>query len=381
MAFSPLSLRKYLRRLKDPRIERCKRHLLIDILAISICAVISGADTWREVALFARRRQEWFQRFLPLPNGIPSRQTIERLFDRLDPAVLQRCLLEWLHDVSGATGIRHIAIDGKTLRHSGGGASPLRCLHLVSAWATEANLTLGQVATDEKSNEITAIPRLLELLDLKGAFVTIDAMGCQKAIAKQIIDQGGDYALPVKGNQEHLEEDIRACFIRAYDQDLKEVKYQRCETEEKGHGRHEKRVCEVIYEPEGIRHQDAWAQLRVVGKIYRERTANGKTSAEEQYFIGSKCCSAKQYAKVMRKHWGIENQLHWQLDVTFGEDASRIQKRQAGENVALLRRVALGLLKQQPGKESIKCKRYAAALDVNVLEDIVKNHLNLGKLK
>lgn len=372
MDHSPVGIRKYLRRLKDPRLNRCKRHLLIDIVTMAICAVIGGADTWTEVVIFARRRKDWFGRFLELPNGIPSHHTFERLFDRLDPQVLQRGLVEWLHGLSEAIGVRQIAIDGKTLRHSGGGSSPLRCLHLVSAWATEANLTLGQVATEEKSNEITAIPRLLELLDLKGAFVTIDAMGCQKAIAKQIVAKGGDYALAVKGNQEHLEEDIRACFIHAYDNDCKGVRYEKYETEEEGHGRHEKRVCEVIYEPSGIRHQQEWAKLQAVGKIYRERTEKGETSCEEQYFIGSKQCSARQYAKVLRKHWGIENQLHWQLDVTFGEDASRIQKRNAGENFALLRRLALGLLKQHPSKESIRCKRYEAALDVGFLEEILK---------
>lgn len=372
MTTSPLALRKHLRHLKDPRIDRCKRHLFLDIITMALCAVIGGANTWPDIATFARRRKDWFQRFLELPHGIPSHHTFERVFDRIEPQALQQGLVAWLHGISELIGVRHIAIDGKTLRHSGGGSSSLRCLHLVSAWATDANLTLGQVATEEKSNEITAIPRLLALLDLHGALVTIDAMGCQKDIAQQIVDGGGDYALTVKGNQEHLQEDILACFIHAYDNDLQGIQYDKYEAEENGHGRHEKRVCEVIYEPEGIRNQAEWAQLQIVGKIYRERTENGQTSYEEQYFIGSKRCSAKRYGIALRKHWGIENQLHWQMDVTFGEDASRIQKRHGGQNFALLRRLALGLLKQHPSKGSIRSKRYEATLDVSFLEEILK---------
>ena len=219
MARSRLSLQRHIRRLKDPRLNRRKRHLLLDILTIAVCAVIAGANTWPDIETFGRRRHDWLRRFLELPNGIPSHDTFERVFDRLQPQALQSALLGWLHEISAALGVRHIAIDGKTLRHSGGGSSPLRQLHLVSAWATEANLTLGQVATEEKSNEITAIPRLLELLDVQGALVSIDAMGCQKEIAARIVAGGGDYVLTVKENQEHLHADIEDCFIKAYDND------------------------------------------------------------------------------------------------------------------------------------------------------------------
>jgi predicted transposase YbfD/YdcC len=371
MAASPINLRRHLR-LKDPRIDRCKRHLLLDIVTIAICAVIGNADTWKDIALFGRRRKDWFQRFLELPNGIPSPHTFERVFDRLDPLALQKCLLGWLHEISELLGVRHIAIDGKTLRHSGGGKSPHRQLHLVSAWATEANLTLGQVATEEKSNEITAIPRLLELLDLKGALVTIDAMGCQKEIAREIVERGGHYVLTVKDNQESLKDDIVECFVQAYEKDCRGVAYEKYESEEKGHGRQEKRVYEVLFEPMGIRGMEEWTGLKVIGKCYSERTVNGKTSCEERYFIGSKHCSAKCYGQVLRNHWRIENGLHWQMDVSFGEDASRIQKRHGGENFALLRRLALGLLKRHPSKESIKSKRYEAALDVTFLEEVLK---------
>ena len=377
---APLSLRKYLRRLKDPRIERNKRHLLMDIITMAVCAVIGDADSWEDVATFARRRGEWFARFLELPGGIPSHHTFRRVFDRLDPVALQKGLIEWLHSVTELLGVRHVAIDGKTLRHSGGGSSPWRPLHLVSAWATEAKVVLGEVATEEKSNEITAIPRLLEMLDLQGAFVTIDAMGCQKDIAQKIIDRGGEYVLTVKDNHPQLHEDILACFEAAYAQDCRGVHYDWHQTEERGHGRQEKRLYEVIVEPEGIRDSGSWVNLKVIGKCSSERTVNGKTSREERCFIGSKRCSAKRYGELLRNHWGIENQLHWQLDVTFSEDASRIQNRHGGQNFALLRRLALGLLKRHSAKGSIRSKRYEAALDITFLEEILTKEVTLGKL-
>jgi predicted transposase YbfD/YdcC len=343
MSTSPLPIRKYLRRLKDPRINRCKRHMLTDIITMAICAVIGNANTWSDIATFARRRKEWFQGFLELPNGIPSHHTFRRVFDRLDPLALQKGLVEWLHSIS----------------------------EVVSAWATEANLFLGQVATEEKSNEITAIPKLLEMLDLHGALVTIDAMGCQKEIAKKIVDKKGDYALAVKGNQEHLEEDIENCFLKVYEEGSKGVPYETYKTEEEGHGRQETRFYEIITDPKGIRNQDAWPKLHVIGKCNSERTVNGQTTCEVRYFIGSKRCSVKRYGKALRNHWGIENNLHWQMDVTFGEDASRIRNRHGGENYAMLRRLALGLLKQHPSQGSIRSKRYEAALDVAFLEDVL----------
>lgn len=381
MAVSTFGLTPHLRRLKDPRVNRCKRHLLGDIVTMALCAVIGNADTWEEIAAFARCRRDWFQRFLELPNGIPSQHTFQRVFDRLNPLPLQRILLDWLHRVSDLLGVRHIAIDGKTLRGSARQSAPNQYLHLVSAWATEANLTLGQVAVEEKSNEITAIPRLLELLDLKGAFVTIDAMGCQKEIARQIVEAGGDYALTVKDNHEQLKADIEACFQKAYASNCAGLNYDWHETEDSGHGRNEKRFYEIICEPEGIRNHEAWAGLVVIGKCWSERTVNGVTSVEERHFIGSRRCSAKRYGQVLRKHWGIENNLHWQLDVSFGEDGSRIHKRNSGENAALLRRLALGLLKQHPSKGSINYKRYQAALDIDFLAQVLTPERKLGDPK
>lgn len=381
MTPTSIALCRYLDRVPDPRIDRCKRHRLLDILTMTLCAVLAGADTWPQVATFARRRRDWFARFLALPSGIPSHHTFRRVFDRLAPQPLQRALIAWLHDLSETLGLKHIAIDGKTLRHSGGGVSPLARLHLVSAWATEANLTLGQVAVEDKSNEITAIPLLLELLDLKGAWVTLDAMGCQKDIARQIVEGGGDYVLTVKGNQERLRDDLVDCFVRTYDADGVGAAYTKHETVEEGHGRHERRIYEVIAEPTGIRDQQAWPKLQVIGKCYSERTVNGKTSWEERYFIGSRRCQAKRYGEILRNHWRIEKNLHWQLDVTFGEDASRIHSRHGGENIALLRRLALGLLKQHPSKASIPTKRYEASLDVAFLEEVLKQGPKLGKPK
>jgi len=258
--------------------------------------------------------------------------------------------------------VRHIAIDGKTLRHSSCGSSPLRQLHLVSAWAVEANLTLGQVATEEKSNEITAIPRLLELLDVQGALVSIDAMGCQKEIAAKIVAGRGDYVLTVNENQEHLRADIEDCFIKAYDNDCRGVRSEKYEPKEKGHGREEKRICELIHQPEGIRGQADWAKLSVIGKCYSERTMAGKTSSELRYFIGSRRCGVKTYGAALRNHWRMENCLHWQLDVSFGEDACRIRRDRAPANLSVIRRFTPGLLKRETSsRRGIETKRLKCA--------------------
>jgi predicted transposase YbfD/YdcC len=245
-----------------------------------------------------------------------------------------------------ALGLSQIAIDGKTLRGSGVGG--LKTLHLVSAWATANCLSLGQVAVDEKSNEITAIPKLLELLELHGAFVTIDAMGCQKAIAAKIVERKGNYILTVKENQEHLLEDIQKAIGQAHESDYAGMKHDTYETRERGHGREEYRCYTVLHTTEGIRNAADWAKLTTIGFCYSERTVNGVTSEELRYFIGSKKASAKVYGKALRNHWGIENQLHWQLDVSFDEDKNRVSKRHGAENLALIRRLALCLLKQHP---------------------------------
>jgi predicted transposase YbfD/YdcC len=371
MATSSFAFKKHFACLRDPRIRNRKRHYLMDILVIALCAVLCGAKTWPQVAAFGRRRQDWLQKFLPLPNGIPSHDTFERVFDRLQPLVFQRCFLAWTQALSAGLGIDHLAIDGKTLRSSGNAAAGLGPLHLVSAWASQLHLTLGQVAVDSKSNEITAIPKLLELLDLHGALVTIDAIGCQKKIAAQIVEGGGDYVLAVKDNQGHLLDDIQASFEQALDTDFAGWRHDTYETAERGHGRHEKRWYTVLYDLDQIRDVQAWTQLRVIGMCYSERTVQGETSSEARYFIGSRETNATVYGEALRHHWGIENNLHWQLDVTFCEDANRVQNRQAAENLALVRRMALSLLKRHPSKESMDCKRLEAALDTQFLEEIL----------
>src|SRR5262245_21577497 len=256
MSPGALSIRHHFAELTDPRRRHGQLHRLLDVIVIALCAVIAGSDTWQEVETFAQRRRDWLARFLALDNGVPSHDTFERVFDRLDPQALQRCLLGWLTALCDGLRIGHVAIDGKTARHSGSPARGIKALHLVSAWASEYSLTLGQVATEEKSNEITAIPELLELLDVQGALVTIDAMGCQKAIAARIVEGGGDYVLSVKENQERLREDVVKCLCAAMDDES--VSRDMYEYEDKGHGRTEKRAITVVSDPEGIRDQEQW---------------------------------------------------------------------------------------------------------------------------
>ena len=378
MSPGALSIQHHFADLPDPRRQHGQLHRLLDILVIALCAVIAGSNTWQEVETFARRRRDWLGRFLHLPNGVPSHDTFERVFDRLDQAALQRCLLSWLAAICDGLRIGPIAIDGKTARRSGSPTRGIQALHLVSAWATEHSLTLGQVATQEKSNEITAIPELLELLDLEGALVTIDAMGCQKAIAARIVEGGGDYVLTVKDNQEHLCQDVVECLCAAMDDEAAQRDVY--EYEERGHGRVEKRAITVVSDPEGIRDKELWPNLKAVGSYYVERTQAGKTSEEIRFFIGSREMTAKQYGEVIRNHWLIENGQHWSLDVSFREDHSRVQKRNGATNFALLRKIALSLLKRQPSKDSINRKRYAAALDTSFLEEILTSADKLGDM-
>jgi predicted transposase YbfD/YdcC len=365
-----VSIRKFFAKVKDPRRLHRRRHNLQDIIVIALCAIIAGAQDWQEIETFGRKRRDWLERFLDLANGIPSHDTFERVFDRIKPAAFQACFRKWVEAIRSVLKIKHVAIDGKTLR--GSGSARLGPLHLVSAWATAQQLSLGQVAVDTKSNEITAIPLLLELLDLNGALVTIDAMGCQKEIAAKIVAGGGDYALTVKDNQPHLLEDIQACFEQALENDCTDVAHDVYEKRSRGHGREEYRRYTVLYTPEAIRHREEWVGLAAIGMCYSERTIAGETTSEARYFIGSKKARARFYAAGLRNHWGIENSLHWQLDVTFKEDANRVSRRNGAENLALLRRLTLCLLKAHPEKLSIAKKRFAAALDTEFLEEILR---------
>ena len=375
---SVASIKKRFRGLKDPRVKGRSSHLLVDIVTMAICAVIGNCNDWRDIELFAKEREAWFRRFLSLPSGIPSHDTFARVFARLDARVFSRCCVDWLRAASDLVGLSHIAIDGKTLR--GSASSKLGPLHLVSAWAAQAHLSLGQVAVDGKSNEITAIPQLLELLDLKGALVTIDAIGCQKAIAGKIIERGGDYVLAVKSNQERLLSDIQETVGKALDGELAKHQVAMFTTFDEGHGRREERTYTVITNLEGIRNRAAWPSLKVVGMCCRQRQVNGEETLESHYFIGSRKMGARKYAEVMRNHWSIENNLHWQLDVSFDEDKSQIQDRNSAENFSVLRKLALMLLKRNPAPLSIARKRMKAALDPDFLAETLTAAAKVEKI-
>jgi predicted transposase YbfD/YdcC len=358
--------------LRDPRASRrAKKHPLLSLVASALCAAIAGADDWPQVAAFACRRRDWLGTFLELPHGVPSRSTFERVFAALSPRGLTHCLRLWLRGCAGLLGLGPLALDGKALCGSGGGAG-LGPLHLVSAWATQAKVCLGQVAVAGKSNEITAIPELLRMLDLRGALVTLDAMGCQKALARQVVDQGGDYCFTVKDNQPTLARQILTAFTTADEANYVGYEHDCYETEERGHGRLEKRSYSVLYNLGGLGEREQWEKLSVVGMCYSERTAGDHTSEELRLFSGSRRASAKAYGEALRGHWGIENNCHWQLDVTFGEDDSSIRNRTGAQNFALLRKWALSLLHRQQEKDSIAVMRYNAALDVSYLQRILQ---------
>jgi predicted transposase YbfD/YdcC len=376
---TPLNIKLHFRQIKDPRINRHKRHQLLDIIVIGLCAVICGAKDWQQVETFGKQRLDWFRRFLKLAHGIPSHDTFERVFDRIDPQAFHQGFQQWVAVLAEKLSIKHIAIDGKTL--CGSGSSKLGPLHLVSAWATEHYLSLGQVATAEKSNEITAIPALLELLELHGAVVTIDAMGCQRSIASKIVERGGDYVLMVKDNQPKLLEDIQTAVSKVLEGDAGDIRHEQYTTEDHGHGRIEKRHYTILIDPQGVRHHEEWEKLQVVGMCVRERqVGDAKPTLEASYFIGSKIMSAKSYGKVLRNHWGIENNLHWQLDVSFDEDANRVTKRNAAENLSLLRKLSLMLLKRHPSKLSIAGKQWQAALNPEILEEVLAANAKAGEL-
>jgi predicted transposase YbfD/YdcC len=363
------SLVTHFQALQDPRLERSRLHNLLDIVAITICAVICGADSWVDVEKYGQAKQDWLRRFLKLPNGIPSHDTFGRVFAALVPEQFQTCFAGWVQETAGQLGLTQIAIDGKTLRGSHDRANGKAALHLVSAWAVENHLTLGQEAVDSKSNEITAIPKLLELLDLEGALVTIDAMGCQKEIAEQVVEQGGDYVLTVKENQPKLYEEIGRLEQAALEQDYTGAS-SHC-VEERGHGRQELRACWVLTDLEELTERAKWPGLQSVIVVVRDRTVGERNSCEKHYYISSRKLSAKRFLEVIRGHWGIENSLHWVLDVAFDEDQSRVRKDHGPENVALVRRLALSMLKAEGSKGSIRGKRLIAGWNNDFMEKLL----------
>ena len=363
---SDLSLARHFASLPDPRIDRTKKHLLGDILIISLCATIAGADSWPEVEQFGQVKIAWLRTFLALPNGIPSHDTFRRVFARIDPKEFNRCVAAWMADLCQETGLRHVAIDGKAARTAKKDTF-CGCLFLVNAWAVENRLILGQAAVAEGTNEIGTVPELLKVLDLKGALVTLDAAGCQVEFAETIRQKEGDYLLCVKGNQESLEAAIGGVFDRACDADFVGVEHDGHEdvTATKKHGRHEERYTTVIYDPVGL--PADWPDVAAVVMVGREREVKGKRTETTHYFLTSHRGTAAELAGLIRRHWGIENELHWSLDVTFGEDRNQTSKGHAGTNLSLIRKVALSLLRQDPGKGSLNWKRIHAALDESYL--------------
>ena len=358
---------RYFADLSDPRADRTKWHRLDDILVIALCAVICGADSFEGIARFGTARQEWLKGFLALPNGIPSHDTFNRVFAALDRNQFAAGFAKWTADLCPATGLRAIAIDGKAFR-----AAPADtfsgCLHVVNAWAVENHLFLGQVAVAGGGHEITAMPELLRILDLKGALVTIDAAGCQKATVKQIRDQGGDYLVTVKGNQPALQRAVHAAFERAG-----EAEFAGCDTAaavEDGHGRHEERYVTVISDPSGL--PDGWADVRSIVVVGREREVKGKNASTCHFYITSLTGSAQTLGGYVRGHWGVENGLHWCLDVSFREDENRTRDTNAGADLGAVRRTAASLLQQDPGNGSIRTKRLNAALDPNCLKCVLQ---------
>lgn len=362
------SISEHFGALSDPRKGGMVEHRLIDIITITVCAVICGANNWVEVELFGRRRQDWLRQFLELPHGVPSHDTFGRVFARLSAEAFQQQFAEWMQAVFERSHGEVIAIDGKRLRRSYDKASNKAAIHMVSAWAQANRVVVGQVKTDSKSNEITAIPNLLKLLDIQGCIVTIDAMGCQRAIAAQIKARQGDYVFALKGNQSQLHEDVVAYFDYAQRRQFAGLESDYHETIEKGHGRVEVRRYWTITSLDGLEGKDKWAGLNLIGKVESERHVDGQISRETRYYIASLENNAQRFAHAVRGHWSIENTLHWSLDVTFREDDSRLRQGEAAENFALVRHMALSLLQQEQSlKVGIAAKRFNAALDPDYL--------------
>jgi predicted transposase YbfD/YdcC len=402
-----LSITEHFADLPDPRVERTRHHALLDILVIALCAVICGADSFVEIQDWGRAREAWLRERLELSGGIPSHDTFNRVFARLDPEAFSRCFLAWTaalkqrlpanHDAApdGAPRVTDeepasalpevVALDGKRLRRSFDGASGQAALHLVSAWASQQRLVLGQVKVAEQGNEITALPELLALLDVEGSIVTIDAIGCQRELARRIVEQGADYVLPVKENQPTLREDVQLFLDDALEQRFGAVEHQFHETFDAEHGRQERRRYWITGEVEWLRerHQqegaDRWAGLRSIGMVEARRREGGPGNPESlvrRYYISSLPAkqpgSAALFARAVRSHWGIENGMHWLLDVVFREDDCRVRKDHAPQNLAMLRQLALNLLRQEKtAKVGVKARRLRAGWDLAYLERVL----------
>src|SRR4051794_10219458 len=357
--------------LTDPRRGKVT-YPLINILTIALCATIAGADDFVAIADWARQKRDWLGLFLDLSCGIPSHDRFNAVFRALKPEPFERCLVSWITALHEVTAGQLVAIDGKTMRQSFDRARAKSALHMVSAWATTNKISLGQVAVAEKSDEITAIPKLLDLLAVAGAVVTIDAMGCQAEIAEKILERKADYVLAVKGNQPTLHEGVVDFFLDQMEDDFARVKVSRHETREKGHGRTEHRTYYVCDVPDDLPDAGRWAGLKRIGVAISDTVRSGKPCDEVRYYILSRRMSARSFGAAVRSHWSIENSLHWQLDMSFSEDRSRVRKDHADANMGALRRASLSLLKNEDSKKvGIKNKRLIAAWNVDYLQQVL----------
>ena len=363
----------YFMGVEDPRIERTKRHQLIDVITIAICAVICGAESWVAIETYGQAKQEWLKRFLELRNGIPSHDTFARVFALINPEKFQECFLSWVKSVVMLTDGEVIAIDGKSLKHSYDKKFGNRAINMVSAWATSNKLVLGQIKVDKKSNEITAIPKLIKVLDVAGCIVTIDAIGCQKEIVNLISQKDGDYIIALKKNQKSLYESTEILFKEAISKRNEGFKASHYSTREMGHGREEIRNYLMLTDISSrIDPENKWQKLNSIGMVESVRTENGKTTVETRYYISSLKLDARKFGDSVRSHWGIENSLHWILDVALNEDDCRIRKDNSPQNFAVLRHIAVNLLgKEKTKKLGIKNKQFLAAMDDNYLTKVL----------
>jgi len=364
----------HFRDIEDPRIDRHKRHTIWDIIVLTICAVVCGCETWEDIEIYGKEKHQWLSGFLSLPNGIPSHDTIRRLFIRLDPEHLQKCFLSWVEAIRHQTDWEVVSIDGKSARRSHDHYHGKSALHMVSAWASENRMVLGQVKTDDHSNEITAIPELLKLLELNGCIVTIDAIGCQKGIAKQICEKKADYVLAVKANRPEMFSEIKYCFDELNEgEEDQEQWFDYHKTFDKEHGRLETREYFVSDEIDWLKPLlKDWKDVRTIGMVRARRAVGDQESIDCRYYISSLPANAELFGKAVRAHWGVENSLHWVLDMVFREDESRMRKGNSPENFAILRRIALNLVKRDTSsKFSLKARRKAAGWNNAYLEQLL----------
>jgi predicted transposase YbfD/YdcC len=371
------SVLKHFQQIQDPRVDRTKHHGLVEIISIALFAVLSGADTFVAIETYGKAKQAWLEGFLELPYGIPSHDTFARVFAALDPKEFHDGFLAWVSTITEKLGIEVIHIDGKTSRGSYDRDNNLKALHTVSAWSSEHGLVLAQQKVNDKSNEITAVPLLLKLLNLKGAVITLDAMGTQIEIVQQIKQAGGEYVLALKGNQGNLSKEVSDWFIQNQSQGFQNVEYSYTESKETSHHRLETRqvwAVNVNQLPQ-LHRQEQWIGLTSVIMVKSTRELWNKTTTAIRFYISSLEADAVAHNRMIRSHWSIENSLHWVLDVTFNEDASRVRTGNGSENLGLLRRLSINLLKREPSKQSLNMKRYKAGLDNEFLLKIIEDNV------